>query len=100
MAEPPILIFKDPDSIRVYGRDWTGFLEGDTIALSNWFATPDDSEEEGGLILSGSTHSDTATAIRVAGGIEGKEYRVTNRIVTSDSEETEDASFDFIMEHH
>lgn len=68
---------KDPSESKRYGRDWTAHLDdGDTIASSTWVVgdglTGTDDELVGNI-----------AAIRLSGGTEGTEYRVTNNVVTT-----------------
>lgn len=82
-----ILYYKDPDASKDYGWDWgTDYLQGDTIADSEWFADSAD------LTLQDDTFDDTTTTVWIAEGILGATYLVTNRI-TTDGGRIDDRSF-------
>lgn len=70
---------KDPDALLDHEMDWTEWLDGDTLAASEWIV-PDgitkDSEK-------GDTFTATATVIWLSGGTEGEKYTLTNRITTA-----------------
>jgi hypothetical protein len=69
---------KDPDATLNYGHGWGDWLETpDTIVGSLWLLAPD------GLTQSGSTFTDTDTAVRLSGGTVGVTYTVTNRVTTA-----------------
>ncbi len=87
-----VRIEKDPDAIRTYTIDWAnggdndgsiydkGWLQSDTIATSTWILSSTD-------ITNVAEANDTTTAsIKISGGILGKIYKVTNRIVTANGE--------------
>lgn len=86
------LFQKDPDSTEPFGFDWTTYLSeigaSETISTSTWSATPSGLTLSGGSIVTGSKK----TQIKVAGGVAGTRYTVTNRIITSSSY-TDDRSF-------
>ena len=68
---------KDPSESKRYGRDWTAHLEdGDTIVTSTW-VVPD------GLVGAEDEVVGNVATIRLSGGTERTEYRVTNNVVTS-----------------
>lgn len=79
---------KDPDAILDYGFDWSDWLvEGEFLEESTWLmpegiSVADDSELESGE--SGSSFETTgSTTVWLSGGTHGEDYRVTNRVVTS-----------------
>jgi len=76
---------KDPDAVLDYERDWTSWLNGDTIASSQ-FIVPD------GITVDSNTNTDTHTIVWLSGGTVGTKYRVTNRITTVGGR-TDDRSF-------
>ncbi len=84
---------KDPDASLLYVVDWTSWLpSGRTISTSAWtIAGPDAAlTKDNETIVSGSMK----TQIRLLGGTEGREYTITNRIVTDGSPtQTADQSF-------
>lgn len=67
---------KDPDDVLDYGINWSKWLDGDTLLLSEWFVP------EG--ITMDSESSDTTTAtIWLSGGTADADYELTNRITTA-----------------
>ena len=68
---------KDPDAVLDYSVDWSLWLAGDEISMSEWLL-------EDGAILEQVTDTHTATKATVwlRGGQKGNMYLVTNRIVT------------------
>ncbi len=78
--------YKDPDEITLYGVDWLDRLGSATITASSWIVPAD-------ITQSNASYTDTQTTIKLAGGVLGSIYRVTNRITTSDGE-TLDQSID------
>ena len=87
---------KDPDAILIYTFDWTnggpndgsldddGWLQGATISSSSFIIHAD-------LNNVIDTNTTTTASIKLSGGKNGKNYIVTNRIVTNGGE-TEDRS--------
>lgn len=87
---------KDPDAILIYTFDWAndgpndgtldddGWLQSATISTST-FVVPAD------LTNVIDTNDTTTASIKLSGGKNGKDYIVTNRIVTNGGE-TEDRS--------
>lgn len=70
---------KDPSAILDYGFDWSDWLQtGETIVTSTW-SNPDS------ITVVTSSNLPESTVIFVSGGTAGKFYRLTNRIVTSNS---------------
>ena len=71
---------KDPGSSVDYAFDWAadGYLEGATVAASEWAATP------AGLVVGAGTLAPTRTGVIVAGGSRGHVYRLRNRVTLSD----------------
>lgn len=67
---------KDPDENKDYVIDWTLDLNGDTIDTSTWIVPS-------GLVQGSESKTSNQTKIWLSGGVEGKKYRVINRIVTS-----------------
>lgn len=67
---------KDPDAVLDYTVDWGAWLDGDTIATSDW-VVPD------GITEDAATNTTTSATIWLSGGTEGAAYRIVNRIVTA-----------------
>lgn len=76
---------KDPNAIKDYSRDWTRYLESDTITTSEWIA-------EDGITIDSDSNDTTSSTVWLSGGEEGCEYVVTNRITTAGGR-TDDRSF-------
>ena len=72
---------KDPLSRVDYTIDWSPFLDGQTIAASLWSVTP---EEEGGIAAGETGFAPTWTVARLAGGVSGHAYSVSNQVTFSD----------------
>lgn len=70
---------KDPDALLDHELNWTAWLDGDTIANSEWIV-PDGITKDP---VKGDTHTDTETVIWLRGGTEGEKYTLTNRITTA-----------------
>ena len=69
---------KAPSENLDYSFDWTSFLDGDTIADSQWVV-------QTGLTKGSEASTATATAVWLSGGTLGQVYRVTNTITTAGS---------------
>ncbi len=72
---------KDPQSRIDYAIDWGGYLDGQTIAASQWSVTP---LETGGIAVEQASFDLNRSAARVAGGIAGRVYSLSNRVTMSD----------------
>ena len=94
---------KDPDAILVYTFDWTnngpndatvddrGWLQSAIISTSTFILPAD-------LTNVVDSNTNTTASIKIADGRHGKNYIVTNRIVT-DLGETEDRSIEIKVRH-
>ena len=69
--------YKDPDAVLDYLLDWEAWLDGDTIADSQWLT------DDPGLVIQADNFTSTQTMVWLAGGAAGKTYIVTNRITTT-----------------
>lgn len=67
---------KDPDAVLDYVIDWETYLDGDTIATSEW-------EVDDGITKDSDTNDTTTATIWLSGGTAGEDYEVTNRITTA-----------------
>lgn len=67
---------KDPSDIIDYQISWSSWLNGDTIATSEWTLP-------GGLTESDSSNTTTTATITLAGGTSGRDYKVYNTITTA-----------------
>lgn len=72
---PRLLIDHDPDAIEIYRVDWSGWLDGETLA-QNWAIPVDIS-----AAIVGSTS--TTVDIRVSGGLPNATAEVTVRAESS-----------------
>lgn len=72
---------KDPGSRVDYAIDWTGYLDGQTVAGSTWAVSPD---EAGGIAIDAASHDLVRSAATLAGGLPGHVYSVSNRVTLSD----------------
>jgi hypothetical protein len=80
----------DPDAILSYGLNWadfgpndgsdddTGWLQGETIAESQWIISGPDSPT-----ITDQDHSTVETKFQISGATEGSTYLATNRIQTA-----------------
>ena len=81
---------KDPDSVGKYTFDWSKWLAvlgSDTISTSTWIL-------DSGLTNDSDSNTTTEASITLSGGSAGRNYTVTNRIVTA-AGLTEDRSWIF-----
>lgn len=72
-------IVKDPSAKLDYGRNWTRWLAKveDELDESEWIITPPDEVE-----VSDPANNETITKVTLAGGVDGKSYKVTNQVTT------------------
>jgi hypothetical protein len=82
---------KDPQAVLDYSLDWAdsgsndgaesdpGWLQGNTIATSEWIVSGPDSA----LVNAGDSNSTTVSTVELTGGTLGRQYTVTNRIETT-----------------
>lgn len=89
----PEIYTKDPDAALDYTRDWTDFLDGDTLATSTWLVPA-------GLTIGtgdkAPTHDTTSATVWLSGGTPGRSYVVINRITTA-AGRTDDRSIQLII---
>jgi hypothetical protein len=80
--DPMSFYLKDPQSRIDYELDWgAGYLDGQTIVASAWAVTP---VEEDGLTVESDSFGLMRSAVRIAGGVAGHVYSLTNRVTLSD----------------
>jgi hypothetical protein len=73
------IFVKDPGDTLDYQIDFTDWLDGDTISSSSWAVSP-----TGPTLSAQSVNGpNTITTCWVAGGTHGKDYQLTNTIVTT-----------------
>lgn len=72
---------KDPASRLDYAIEWLPYLDGQTIAASEWIVAPSD---EGGIAIANERFDATRSAATLSGGIVGHVYSVSNRVTLSD----------------
>lgn len=75
------LLLKDPAAVLDYAIDWgADYLgDGDLISQSSWSVDPD---EPGGVAIIGSDVDVSISSVQAGGGIAGRLYRLSNRVVT------------------
>ena len=72
---------KDPHSRVDYAIDWSPYLDGQTIEASLWLVTPN---EQDGVTAEETSFEPSRTAARLAGGLIGHSYAVSNQVTFSD----------------
>ncbi|HYD13199.1 MAG TPA: hypothetical protein VEC11_10165 [Allosphingosinicella sp.] len=72
---------KDPHARVDYAIDWSPYLDGQTIEASLWTVEPD---EAGGIAAEETSFEPGRSAARLAGGLTGHSYTVSNRVTFSD----------------
>lgn len=78
---------KDPDARVDYSMDWGASYLGDQlIETSSWSVTP---QGDTAPVVEASSHDGRKTAVSISGGLVGKIYDLTNRIILSNSEKIE-----------
>ncbi len=83
------IFLKDPAASIDYAIDWAaGYLDGATIAGSDWTIAPAD---PGSVTVVATLTAPTRTGATLAGGLRGLVYRVTNRVTFSDGRSDERA---------
>ena len=86
--EDPIISFylKYPHSRVDYAIDWTGYLDGQIVASSQWTVVPDEPE---GIALEEASFGLARAAATLSGGVPGHVYSVSNRVTLSDGRSDE-----------
>lgn len=74
----------DPDAVLDYGRLWSAWLNGDTIATSDWIINAD-ADDLSPVTELAKSHSATTTTLWLQGGTPGKKYTIVNHITTNSS---------------
>ena len=78
---------KDPGAVLDYAVDWGAeYLDGDTITSSSFAVEP---VEAGGAAITAMANDFAVATVTVAGGIAGRQYRVTNHVVMASGREDE-----------
>lgn len=77
--EPDRIWTKDPDDVEKFTIDWTNWLQGDTIASTDWYQGESTSTD---LTLTETNTTTSASAV-ISGGYHGGKYVMSNRIVTA-----------------
>lgn len=69
---------KDPNAVLDYQIDWSKWLArfSDTISASEWVVPA-------GITMNSETNTNTVATIWLSGGTAGQDYRLTNRITTT-----------------
>jgi len=80
-------LLKDPGATLDYAVDWgADYLDNDVIAESRWAVVP---AEPGGVLVLGASFDDKVATVTAAGGTAGRQYRLTNHVVTASGREDE-----------
>ena len=78
------IFLKDPAAVVDYAIDWAGgYLDGRTIAASQWHIEP------AGVAIAGTVIEPQRTVATLAGGIAGNVHRITNSVTLSDGRSDE-----------
>ncbi|MFN2472794.1 MAG: hypothetical protein ABR588_02565 [Sphingomicrobium sp.] len=78
---------KDPGATLDYAVDWGAeYLDDDAIASSSFDIAP---VEDGGATIVGTANDFKIATVTVAGGLAGRQYRVTNHVVMASGREDE-----------
>lgn len=73
------LLLKDPDAELDYAVDWGAeYLGEDSLSQSEWEVAP---VETDGVTVLGATFDLLIATVKAGGGIPGRLYRLTNRVV-------------------
>lgn len=81
------IFVKDPGASIDYAVDWSaGYLAGQVITTSLWQVEP---AESGGVVVAAGSAMPGKTQATIAGGVAGRVYRVTNRVIFSDGRNDE-----------
>ena len=73
------LLLKDPEAELDYAVDWGAeYLGEDSLAQSEWEVAP---VEPDGVTVLGATFDLLIATVKAGGGIPGRLYRLTNRVV-------------------
>ena len=73
------LLLKDPEAELDYAVDWGAeYLGEDSLAQSEWEVAPD---EVDGVAVISATFDLLVATVKAGGGIPGRLYRLTNRVV-------------------
>lgn len=72
---------KDPQSRVDYSVDWSAYLDGQTVAASLWTVRP---QEQGGIAIEEAGFDFTRTSARIAGGVLGHVYTISNLVTLTD----------------
>ena len=75
------LLLKDPAAALDYAIDWgADYLgAGDALSESSWSVDPD---EPDGIAIAGSDFGARLSSVQASGGLAGRIYRLSNRVVT------------------
>lgn len=66
---------KDPDAVLDFRINWAEWLGSDAISTSTWIA-------DAGVTVEAHSATGKVTTVWLSGGLHGRRYHVTNRIVT------------------
>jgi hypothetical protein len=77
------LFVKDPQARIDHAIDWSAYLAAQTLVASSWAVDP---AEAGGLAVEESAFEAQRSSARLAGGLVGRIYRLTNHVTLSDGQ--------------
>ena len=77
------LFVKDPQARIDHAIDWSSYLAAQTLVASSWAVDP---AEAGGLAVEESAFEAQRSSARLAGGLVGRIYRLTNHVTLSDGQ--------------
>lgn len=79
---------KTPGAVLDYAVDWTMWLAGDTLSVSEWtlLTTLDDADT---FAIDSEANDDNVASVWVHGGLAGNTYRLLNHISTAAGREDE-----------
>lgn len=77
------MLCKDPQAVIDQEVDWSAYLAGQMVVASGWSVAPN---EAGGVMVTAEAREPSRTSARLAGGIVGRVYRVTNQVTLSDGQ--------------
>lgn len=75
------LLLKEPQAVLDYSIDWAAdYLIEDSLEASSWTVEP---VEAGGITIDSDRFEPGMAIVKVAGGVPGRMYRLTNLIVSA-----------------
>ncbi len=78
MSEPINPAYKSSNSRTAFGIDWSDVLQSNELIIESVWQAPES------LVISRQQNIDGITSCLIAGGVSGEQYKVYNKITTSD----------------